>query len=84
MTAEPHHLYEDLHRLVDRLSTEQVDQARSFMLRLVGDRSGDRLGESAAEPVRRHLSFAGSISAEPDLATRSSEILEEIIRRNAG
>jgi hypothetical protein len=30
----------------------------------------------------RRWSFAGSISAEPDLAERSEEIIEEMFRRN--
>jgi hypothetical protein len=33
---------------------------------------------------RRRLSFAGTLEAEEDFAERSEEILDEIIRRNAG
>jgi hypothetical protein len=33
---------------------------------------------------RRRLSFAGTLTAEEDFAERSEEILDEIIRHNAG
>lgn len=32
----------------------------------------------------RRLSFAGTLSADPDLAERAEEILDEIVRRHAG
>jgi hypothetical protein len=45
----------------------------------------DQLPAEQSEPVRhRRLSFAGTLSAEPDFAERSEEILDEIIRRAAG
>lgn len=39
--------------------------------------------DTGPERPRRQFSFAGSISAEPDFAERSEEILEEIARRNS-
>jgi hypothetical protein len=33
---------------------------------------------------RRRLSFAGTLEAEEDFAERSEEILDELVRRNAG
>jgi ABC-type branched-subunit amino acid transport system ATPase component len=33
---------------------------------------------------RRRLSFAGTLAAEPELAERSEDILDEIARRAAG
>jgi len=81
MTAEPHQHHDDLHHLVDQLAEEQVDEARAFMLGLVEQRPP---AEQSTAPVRRRLSFIGTLSAEPDLAERSEEILEEIVRRNAG
>lgn len=79
MTAEAHQQYDDLHRLVDQLAEDQVAQAQSFMLGLVQQR---RPSDTPTKP-RRRLSFIGTLSAEPDLAERSEEILEEIASRNA-
>jgi hypothetical protein len=81
MSAEAHQQYDELHRLVDQLTEDQVAQAQSFMLGLVKQRQPS--DEPPGEP-RRRLSFIGTLSAEPDLAERSEEILEEITRRNAG
>ena len=79
MTAEAHQQYDDLHRLVDQLAEDQVAQAQSSMLGLVQQR---RPSDAPTKP-RRRLSFIGTLSAEPDLAERSEEILEEIASRNA-
>ena len=77
MTAEAHN-YDELHRLVDRLEPDQADAVRAVVLQLVS--AGHGVPE---HPDRqRHFSFAGSISAEPDFAERSEEILEEIARGN--
>ncbi|MEV0293354.1 hypothetical protein [Nocardia sp. NPDC050710] len=76
MTAA--HDYEDLHRLVDRLTPDQARALRAVALQLVVT-DAHEVG-AAAEPVgkrRRHLSFAGVMDAEPDLAERSEELLRE-------
>lgn len=43
-----------------------------------------RLPAGATSTKRRRLSFADTLSAEPALAERAEEILDEIVRRNAG
>ncbi|MBH5335407.1 hypothetical protein IHE55_11600 [Streptomyces pactum] len=68
-----HDHYPDLHRLIDQLRPEQAEAVRSVVLQLVVDNTS--VTEGVQQPRRRRLSFAGSIEAEPDLATRSSEIL---------
>jgi hypothetical protein len=93
VTAAAHN-YEDLHILVDLLRPEQADALRAYVLQLVG--AGSRPAETPPMPTDvtpddegsgarryRRLSFAGSISADADLAERSEEILDEIIRGNA-
>lgn len=39
---------------------------------------------AAGSSVGRRLSFAGTLSAEPELAETADEALEEIVRRTAG
>ncbi|WP_216917735.1 hypothetical protein [Nocardia noduli] len=76
MTAA--HDYEDLHRLVDRLTPDQARALRAVALQLVVTESPEPA--TAAEPAverRRHLSFAGVMDAEPDLAARSEDLLRE-------
>ena len=70
MTAA--HDYEDLHRLVDRLTPDQVQEVRQHALRLV-----DEEDEAMAPSVPRDLSFIGLIHAESDLAERSEDVLRE-------
>lgn len=84
MTAEAHH-YDDLHRLVDQLNPDQAEAVHAVVLQLVvaADSPGSADNDSDEQP-RRHFSFAGSISAEPDFAERSEEILNEMVQRNAG
>jgi hypothetical protein len=95
VTAAAHN-YEDLHRLVDQLRPEQAEALRAVALQLVSATSrpvetrptpppDEGLGQDGAESRRRYrrFSFAGTISAEPDLAERSEEIIEEMLRRNA-
>ena len=85
MTAAAHN-YEDLHRLVDQLRPEQTEPAHALLLQLVDAArtgpdtpTGDQRG---TEPRRyRRLSFAGIISAEPDLAERSEDIIREMFER---
>jgi hypothetical protein len=69
------HDYEDLHRLVDRLTPGQARELRNHALRLVDEEQE----EPAAEPrsLPRDLSFVGIIHAEPDLAERSEDILRQ-------
>lgn len=78
MTAAPQH--SDLHELVDQLSPAQADAVRAVVVQFV---------IPAQEPIKtgsgsRRLSFAGTLSAEPDLAERAEEILDEIVSRNTG
>ncbi|MEV0418483.1 hypothetical protein [Streptosporangium canum] len=71
--------YDDLHRLVDRLTLNQSRALRAVALELV---------ESGPPPPaetygrRRRLSFAGIIADEPDSAQRSEEILLDRFRRH--
>lgn len=44
----------------------------------------DQLPAETTGNAPRRLSFAGTLDAEPDFAERSEEILDEIVRRNAG
>ncbi|MBF6225775.1 hypothetical protein IU470_11755 [Nocardia abscessus] len=76
--------YEDLHRLVDRLTPDQAHALRAVALQLVVTDTADR--GPATEPPgerRRRLSFAGTMHAEPDLAARSEELLREERGRQA-
>jgi hypothetical protein len=68
--------YGDLHRLVDRLTPDQMRALRAVALQLVrGDTdTSPRPVSEAGEPVR-HLSFVGIGHGGPDLAERSQEIL---------
>jgi hypothetical protein len=69
------HNYEDLHRLLDRLTPEHAQELRTHALRLV-----DEQEEAPAPPERsvpRDLSFIGIIHAESDLAERSEDILRD-------
>ncbi|WP_344315034.1 hypothetical protein [Fodinicola feengrottensis] len=72
------HQYDGLHRLVDQLKPAQADAVRAVVLQLV------TTPEVESTQPRRRLSFAGSLSAEPDFAERSEEILDDLTRRNAG
>ncbi|MGW5385660.1 hypothetical protein [Nocardia sp. NPDC003963] len=79
MTAA--HNYEDLHRLVDRLTPNQAWALRAVALQLVVTEAPE------AEPSperRRHFSFAGVMDAESDLAGRSEDLLREERGRQAG
>lgn len=63
----------DAHRLLDELDEDQVAAAAELLRDLV--RQQRPLDDEPAAPPRRQLSFVGMISAEPDLAERSAEIL---------
>ncbi len=76
MTAAPQH--PDLHELVDQLSPAQADAVRAVVIQFVSP------APAGAETLPRRLPFIGTLAAEEDLAERSEEILEEIVRRNAG
>lgn|GEM_PF-6514010 len=85
MTAEAYHHYEDLHQLVDRLNPGQADTVRAVVLQFVTAADSARSDrEVTDDSLRRHFPFAGSISAEPDFAERSEDVLDEMVRRNAG
>jgi hypothetical protein len=75
------HQHPDLHELVDRLSPAQADAVRAVVLQFVAP---SQEPVEKVEPSRRRLSFAGTLSAEPELAVRSEDILDEIVTRNAG
>lgn len=76
MTAAP--AYPDLHELVDQLSPAQADALRAVVIQLVTP------APVRAPALPRRLSFVGTLSAEPDLAERSEEIVDEFVARNAG
>jgi hypothetical protein len=61
---------EDAHRLVDALDEQQVRQAVE-VLRELADEPDDQPDDQPA----REFAWIGMLSAEPDLAERSSEIL---------
>ncbi|MGQ0778560.1 MAG: hypothetical protein ACT4NY_29805 [Pseudonocardiales bacterium] len=67
---------ENAHRLLDELDEDQVSTAAELLRDLVQQRHplDDDPDELTAQQ-RRQLSFVGMISAEPDLAERSAEIL---------
>jgi hypothetical protein len=64
---------EDAHRLLNELDEDQVATAAELLRDLVRQRRP--LDDEPAAQPRRQLSFVGMISAEPDLAERSAEIL---------
>lgn len=72
------HQHPDLHELVDQLSAAQADAVRAIVVQLVTPAS------AGGETLPRQLSFIGTLTAEEDFAERSEEILDEIVRRNAG
>jgi hypothetical protein len=72
------HDYDDLHRLVDRLTPGQARALRAVALVLVESRPDETEALAPANVStdrRRRLSFAGIMDAEPDLAERSEDIL---------
>ena len=77
MTAA--HQHPDLHELVDQLNPAQADAVRAVVLQIVTPAP-----DEAAETLPRRLPFLGTLQAEEDFAERSEEILDEIVRRNAG
>jgi hypothetical protein len=84
VTAAAHN-YEDLHRLVDQLRPEQTEPAHTLLLQLVDApaEAGTATGEQGGSERRRYrrLSITGIISAEPDLAERSEDIIREMFER---
>lgn len=70
---------DEFHHLVDDLPDEQVEP----LLALVRASMQDQQADTDAEPPRRRrLSFAGLISAEPDLAERSEDIIRDEFGRH--
>jgi len=77
------HEYDDLHRLVNRLTPGQARALRAVALELVETDSSQSETAAAArseEGRRRRLSFVGIMDAEPDLAERSEDILRAAFR----
>ncbi|MEU8244787.1 hypothetical protein [Nonomuraea sp. NPDC048916] len=71
MTAAAPEEYEDLHRLVDQLTGEQLQEIRAHTLRLV--HSSEHADSEPWPPA-----FFGSVRAgRSDLAARTEEILAE-------
>ncbi|GAA4589450.1 hypothetical protein GCM10023194_43700 [Planotetraspora phitsanulokensis] len=76
MTAAPEE-YEDMHRLVDQLTPDQLREVRAHTLRLVHSSDGAQ-GESWPP------AWFGSITTEhDDIAERTEEILREGYGREA-
>ncbi|MFI0423872.1 hypothetical protein C1I98_09000 [Spongiactinospora gelatinilytica] len=73
-----HEEYDDLHRLVDRLTPDQARQVHAVVLKLVQNEP-ETAAPRAGAPHRR-FSFAGIISDEPDTARRSEEIIRDGFR----
>lgn len=75
MTAAFDHLA--LRDLVDLLSSEEQEDLRPVVLRLVSSHSKGADPSPTAEPgaPNRHLSFAASVHAGADFATTSQEVL---------
>ncbi|GDY32096.1 hypothetical protein [Gandjariella thermophila] len=70
------HDYEELHRLVDRLTPDQARALRAVALELVKSHpSDDEAGTASPSARRRRLPFARIMHAEPGLAERSEDIL---------
>lgn len=74
-----HEEYEDLHRLIDRLTSTQVRALRAVALELVNDQTDPEAPETGRQ---RTLSFAGLISDEPDAAQCSEEIIRDLSRQS--
>lgn len=70
----------DLHELVDQLNPAQADAVHAVIVQLVKPRGTDLV--DGRVKTQRHLSFAGTLSAEPELAQRSDEILQDIVARH--
>ncbi|MFI7055246.1 hypothetical protein ACIBLB_24585 [Streptosporangium canum] len=70
MTAAPEE-YEDMHRLVDRLTPDQLHEVRAHTLRLV--HSGE--GESGQEWPPAW--FGSVTTGQDDIAERAEEILRQ-------
>jgi|AntDryMetagUQ889_1029465.scaffolds.fasta_scaffold00552_4 hypothetical protein len=64
---------EDLHRLVDELDEERVDDARELLRRL-RPRQGEPARDSGTGR-RRVIAFTGALFAEHDLAEHGEEIM---------
>jgi len=81
------HDYDDLHRLVDRLTPGQARALRAVALVLVESRPDETetlTSAAVSTGRRRRLSFAGIMDAEPDLAERSEDILRAEFGRPSG
>ncbi|WP_446223862.1 hypothetical protein ACTWPB_00890 [Nocardia sp. IBHARD005] len=63
-----------LQDLVRYLTEAEQRELRPVVLRLVTNHESSEVAAERTFP-RRHLSFAGSIEAEPDFASTSQEVL---------
>jgi hypothetical protein len=74
VTAEAHHHYEDLHRLVDQLGPDQADALRAVALQLVKLDPAPGIDDEPHDewPPPWFGSIAGDAN---DIAERSREIL---------
>jgi hypothetical protein len=75
-----HEEYDDLHRLVDRLTPTQARALRAVALELVHDQPNEPTTVQGER--RRTLSFAGIIADEADTAQRSEDILQDHFRQS--
>lgn len=72
--------------LLARLHAEAARRGVSIdavIAELAGQLPADATPANSSGSPRRTLSFAGTLSAEPSLAERAEDILDEIARRNA-
>lgn len=66
-----------LRDLVDLLSSEEQQDLRPVVLRLVAGhaRAADRSPASEPSTAKRHLSFAATVHAGPEFASNSQDVL---------
>lgn len=69
------HAYDDLHRLIDRLTPHQVSEVRTHVLRLVG--RDDEETRHATTPSARPPAFAGVLDGPADLAESIDDFVGE-------
>ena len=75
MTAEAHHHYEDLHRLVDRLGPDQADVLRAVALQLVKIDPAPPGDNHEPSDVWPPPWFGSITSDDANIAERSRDIL---------
>lgn len=70
---------DELHRLVERLPSDRLDDAASALTPLFS-----RTVELSEEPVRSFEGYQGSFSADPELAEHTEDILRRRFRGENG